>query len=75
MPVLSQDGLSKSSGSVLTYGDANVRCVTNLTDDPRAAIVALSSAPLAVSLKHYNKVSIRNSNNVQYCATREIREI
>ena len=59
MPVLSQDSASKiTSSSVYTYGDANVWSVANLADDPHTATVALSCAPLTVSLKHYNEVSI-----------------
>ena len=54
MPVLSQD-----RDSVFTYKDAGVWCVTNLIDDPRAAVVAASCAPLAVSVKHCNEVSIQ----------------
>ena len=57
MPVLSQDRLN-TTVSVCTYGDATTWSVANLTDDPRTAIVILSCAPLTVSLKYCNQVSI-----------------
>ena len=51
--------LSQGGDSVFTYEDAGVWCVSSLIGDPRAAVVAASSAPMAASVKHCNKVSIQ----------------
>lgn len=56
MSVLSQERLSKTDSGISIYG--NVWSIASLTNDPSAAIVAASSAPLIASLKHCIEVSV-----------------
>ena len=58
--MLSQEG---PNNGVVMYRDGKLWSVANLTDDPRAAVVAACCMPLYGSLKNCNEVS----TVVAYC--------